>query len=82
MQIFTEAGVESVDFPQLLRMSDYVSVHTPLLPETRGLFGAEAFQQMKPTAFIINTARGPIMDELALARALDAGQLAGRPSTS
>ena len=76
-EIFTRAGVESVEFPQLLKMSDYVSAHTPLLPETRGLFGADAFRQMKPTAYLINTARGPIVDEAALARALDAGHLAG-----
>jgi D-3-phosphoglycerate dehydrogenase len=76
-EMFTKAGVEAVDFPQLLKMSDYVSVHTPLVPETRGLFGADAFRQMKPTAYLINTARGPIVDELALARALDAGHLAG-----
>jgi D-3-phosphoglycerate dehydrogenase len=76
-EIFTRAGVEAVDFPQLLKMSDFVSVHTPLLPETRGLFGADAFRQMKPTAYLINTARGAIVDELALARALDAGHLAG-----
>ena len=76
-EIFTRAGVESVEFPQLLKMSDYVSVHTPLLPETRGLFAADAFRQMKPTAYLINTARGPIVDEAALARALDAGHLAG-----
>ena len=76
-EIFTRAGVESVEFSQLLKLSDYVSVHTPLSPETRGLFGADAFRQMKPTAYLINTARGPIVDELALARALDAGHLAG-----
>jgi D-3-phosphoglycerate dehydrogenase len=76
-EIFARAGVEAVDFPQLLKMSDFVSVHTPLLPETRGLFGADAFRQMKPTAYLINTARGPIVDELALARALEAGHLAG-----
>ena len=50
---------------------------TPLVPETHGLFDAEAFRRMKPTACIINTARGPIVDETALARALDAGELAG-----
>ena len=76
-ETFTRAGVEAVDFAQLLELSDFVSVHTPLLPETRGLFGADAFRQMKPTAYLINTARGPIVDELALARALDAGHLAG-----
>jgi D-3-phosphoglycerate dehydrogenase len=75
--VFAREGVESVDFPQLLARSDYVSIHTPLLPETRGLFGAEVFRQMKPTAYLINTARGPIVDEHALASALDAKQLAG-----
>ena len=76
-EIFTRAGVESVDFPRLLEISDYVSIHTPLLPETRGLFGADVFRRMKRTAYLINTARGPIVDEAALAHALDAGQLAG-----
>ena len=75
--VFERANVESVDFPQLLRLSDYVSIHAPLLPETQGLFNAEAFRQMKPHAYLINTARGPIVDEAALAHALDAGQLAG-----
>jgi D-3-phosphoglycerate dehydrogenase / 2-oxoglutarate reductase len=76
-EIFTRAGVESVDFSQLLKISDYISIHSPLLPETRDLFNDDAFRQMKPTAYLINTARGPIVDEAALARALDAGALAG-----
>jgi D-3-phosphoglycerate dehydrogenase len=76
-ETFSRAGVEGVDFPQLLQISDYVSIHSPLLPETTGMFNAEVFRQMKPTAYLINTARGPIVDEAALARALDAGQLAG-----
>jgi len=75
--VCARAGVESVDFPTLLRMSDYVSVHSPLVPETRNLFNAEAFRQMKGTAYLVNTARGPIVDEGALAAALDAGQIAG-----
>jgi D-3-phosphoglycerate dehydrogenase / 2-oxoglutarate reductase len=75
--VFDRAKVESVDFPQLLKVSDYVSIHAPLLPETQGLFNADAFRQMKPHAYLINTARGPIVDEAALAHALDAGQLAG-----
>lgn len=75
--VFTRAGVESVDFGRLLEMSDYVSVHSPLLPETRGLFNAKTFSQMKPTAYLINTARGPIVDEAALAKALDQQQIAG-----
>jgi D-3-phosphoglycerate dehydrogenase len=66
-----------VDVAELLRISDYVSIHTPLVPETRGLFNADAFRRMKPTAYLINTARGPIVDEAALAQALDAGHLAG-----
>jgi len=76
-EVFTRAGVESVAFPDLLRASDYVSIHSPLLPETRGLFGADTFRQMKRGAYLVNTARGPIVDEAALAQALDAGQLGG-----
>ena len=76
-EVFTRADVEGVDFPKLLKISDYVSIHSPLLPETKGLFNADVFRQMKPTAYLINTARGPIVDEAALAGALDAGQLAG-----
>ena len=75
--VFAREGVESVDFAQLLARSDYISIHTPLMPETRGLFGAEAFRQMKPRAYLVNTARGPIVDEQALADALDAKRLAG-----
>ena len=71
------AGVEKVDFAQLVKLSDYISIHAPLVPETDHLFNAEIFAQMKPTAYLVNTARGPIVDEGALARALDAGQLAG-----
>ena len=76
-ELFAREGVEQVDFSALLAQSDYVSIHAPLLPETRDLFNADAFRQMKPTAYLINTARGPLVDEAALARALDAGQLAG-----
>jgi D-3-phosphoglycerate dehydrogenase len=76
-EVVAAAGVESVDFPQLLKISDYISIHTPLVPETRNLFNADAFRQMKPRAYLVNTARGPLVDEAALAAALDAGQLAG-----
>jgi len=76
-EVMQRAGVKGVDFPELLRISDYISIHTPLMPETNRLFRAETFRQMKPTAYLINTARGPIVDEADLARALDAGQLAG-----
>ena len=54
-------------FPTLLKTSDYVSIHSPLVPETKGLFNADAFKQMKKTAYVVNTARGPIIDEAALA---------------
>ena len=76
-EVFTRADVDGVDFAELLKISDYISIHSPLLPETKGLFNADVFRRMKPTAYLINTARGPIVDEAALARALDAGHLAG-----
>jgi len=75
--VFARAGVESVAFADLLTGSDYVSIHSPLLPETRSLFNADAFRQMKRGAYLVNTARGPIVDEAALAEALDTGQLGG-----
>ena len=75
--VTSAAGVERVDFATLLKVSDYVSIHTPLSHETRHLFDAEVFARMKPTAFLINTARGPIVDEAALAHALDTGLVAG-----
>jgi glyoxylate reductase len=62
---------------ELLDRSDVVSVHTPLTPETRGLIGDEALARMKPTAYLVNTARGPIVDSHALARALHDGRIAG-----
>jgi D-3-phosphoglycerate dehydrogenase / 2-oxoglutarate reductase len=76
-EVAARAGVERLGFTELLKISDYVSIHTPLMPETHGLFNAEVFRHMKPSAYLINTARGSIIDELALAKALDAGQLAG-----
>jgi D-3-phosphoglycerate dehydrogenase / 2-oxoglutarate reductase len=76
-ELLAREGVERVGFAELLAQSDYVSIHAPLLPETRDLFNAGAFRQMKSNAYLINTARGPIVDEAALAQALDAGRLAG-----
>ncbi|MBI4277248.1 MAG: hydroxyacid dehydrogenase [Armatimonadetes bacterium] len=61
----------------LLAEADIVSVHAPLTPETRGLIAAAELARMKPTAILINTARGPIVDEVALAEALRAGRIAG-----
>lgn len=71
------AGVERVDFSELVKVSDHISIHTPLVPETNHLFNADVFRRMKPTAHLINTARGSIVDEAALAQALDEGHLAG-----
>src|SRR6202163_4847687 len=71
------AGVEGVSFDDLLARSDFISVHAPLLPATRGLMNAKAFAKMKKGAFLINTARGPLVDELALVAALDSGHLGG-----
>ncbi|HET9715414.1 MAG TPA: C-terminal binding protein [Pseudolabrys sp.] len=73
--VFTAARVESVNFDTLLKTSDYVSVHAPLLPATRGMMNAAAFAKMKKGAYIVNTARGPLIDEPALIAALDSGQI-------
>ena len=70
-------GVELVNFDALLARSDFISVHCPLNDETRGLFGKAAFGKMKKTAFILNTARGAVIDTAALADALQRGVIAG-----
>ena len=72
-----ELHAEYREFNELLAESDFVSVHVPLLPETGGLFNAPKFARMKPTAFVINTARGPVVDEAALVHALETGTIAG-----
>jgi D-3-phosphoglycerate dehydrogenase len=76
-QALAAAGVESVSFDRLLEISDFVSIHAPLMPATRGLFNAEVFGKMKTGALLINTARGPLVDEDALVSALDSGRLGG-----
>ena len=70
-------GVEIVDLESLLRRSDVVSIHVPLLHSTRGLIGAEQLAALKPGAILVNASRGGIIDELALVRALRDGRLAG-----
>ena len=72
-----EAGLTYVPLDQLLRESDFVSIHSPLNKETRHQIGARELRLMKKTAFLINTARGPIIDEAALVRALTKKQIAG-----
>ena len=71
------AGVECVSFDDLLARSDFVSLHAPLQPATRGMMNAKTFAKMKKGAVLINTARGPVIDEAALVAALDSGQLGG-----
>jgi glyoxylate reductase len=65
------------DMNALLAEADFISVHVPLLPETRGLFNSTKFYRMKPTAYLINTSRGPVIDEAALVAALENGKIAG-----
>ena len=70
-------NAEFRDMNSLLAESDFISVHVPLLPDTRGLFDGPKFYRMKPTAFLINTSRGPVVDEAALVAALENKQIAG-----
>jgi len=70
-------GVVSASFDEVLGQSDFVSVHVPLTPATRGLIGESALRQMKPTAYLVNTARGGLVDTTALVRALREGWIAG-----
>ena len=72
-----ELKVEFRGMNALLAESDFISVHVPLLPETRGLFDLPKFHRMKPTAFLINTSRGSVVDEAALVAALESGKIAG-----
>ena len=76
-EVEKELKAEYRDFNALLAEADFVSVHVPLLAETRGLFDAPTFQRMKPTAFLINTSRGPVVAEAALVHALESGKIAG-----
>ena len=71
------AGVEFVTFEELFKQSDFLSFHCPLTPDTTKLVNAETIELMKPTAFIINTSRGGVIDEPALALALNQGRIAG-----
>lgn len=75
--VAAEAGVTLVSKEEVLARADFLTVNCPLSEATRGLVDAEAFGAMKPTAYLINTARGPVVDETALIAALQAGEIAG-----
>lgn len=75
--LVAEVGAVRLSLDELLATSDVVSLHCPYSPETHHLIGAPQFEQMRPTAFLVNTARGPVVDEAALVAALEAGQIAG-----
>jgi D-3-phosphoglycerate dehydrogenase len=70
-------GVQLVDLETLMRRSDFVAVNTPLMPETKGLIGERELRWMKPTAYFINTSRGPVVDQAALYRALKERRIRG-----
>lgn len=72
-----ELGVEFAELPMLLAQSDFVTLHVPLSDETRHLMNEQTLSQMKPTAYLVNTARGGIVDEHALVAALKSGKIAG-----
>jgi glyoxylate reductase len=72
-----ELGAQKVSLDELISQSDYISLHVPLKPETRHLFGMAQFKKMKPTAYLINTARGPVVNESELVQALSQNIIAG-----
>jgi glyoxylate reductase len=77
VEVERELGVTYVPFDQLLRESDFISLHVPLMPETHHLMDASALGKMKKSAILINTSRGPVIDEAALVEALRGGVIAG-----
>jgi len=76
-EVFASLNVESVSLDELYARADAISVHAPLMPATRGLVNADAFAKMKKGVLIVNTARGPLIDEAALLAALDSGKVGG-----
>jgi len=73
--VFPQPGL--TDFETILRESDIITLHVPLTPETKNMIGEKEYKKMKPTAILINTARGGLVDEAALAKALKEGTIAG-----
>ncbi len=76
-ELDAEIGSSNVSMEELLKNSDFVSLHVPLLPETKHLISAPQFEMMKKTAVLVNTARGPVVDEVALVNALKQGDIFG-----
>ena len=76
-EVEQEFDVTYLPFDELLAVSDCVSLHAPYFPENHHMFNAETFKKMKPTAYFVNTARGKLVDEEALCRALESGQIKG-----
>ena len=76
-EITAEAGVEKVEMNELIEKSDFISIHCPLTSKTKGMFNTEIFKKMKDTAYIINTARGQVINEANLIKALEDGEIAG-----
>jgi glyoxylate reductase len=70
-----ELGIEYADLKRVLKESDFVSVHVPLMPSTRHFIGEAELNLMKRSAILVNTSRGPVVDELALYKALKDGQM-------
>jgi glyoxylate reductase len=77
MEIIHSSRSSGIPLDELLERADYVSLHTPLTPATRHLIGAPQLKRMKRTAYLINTARGGVVDQVALREALVAGEIAG-----
>jgi glyoxylate reductase len=76
-EVERELGAEYRELDELLSESDFISIHVALTPETRHLFGADQFRKMKRTAVLVNSSRGPVIDEPALAEALRSGEIFG-----
>ena len=70
-------GVKKAELNTIIELADYISLHVPLVPETKDMFGEKEFKAMKKTAFLINTARGGVVNEKALLDALNNGEIAG-----
>lgn len=76
-EMIAEAGVEKVEWNELIEKSDFISIHCPLTNETKGIFNTAIFKKMKDSAYIINTARGPVINEEDLIKALKEAEIAG-----